>query len=104
MTFYEVIVNGEDFSAVCTGLDNLLAVTEYLDMQAKAGELGVGVSSVNIYDKVTVYGSQLSKVFALIRGDIEVVSSDGQIRKSEPSLIAKDVNPNKEFEIYLSDV
>lgn len=104
MTFYEVIVTGEDFSAICTGLENLLAVTDYLDTQAKIGELGKGVLSVGTYDKVTVYGSQLSKILALVRGDIEVLSTDGQYRKSEPSQIAEDIDPNVEFEIYLSEV
>jgi hypothetical protein len=104
MTFYEVIVTGEDFSAICTGLDNLLVVTDHLDMQAKAGELGEGVLSVSTYDKVKVCGSQLSKVLALVRGDIEVLSTDGQYRKSEPSQIAEAIDPNLEFEIYLSEV
>ncbi len=104
MTFYEVIINGEDFSAVCTGLDNLLAVTEYLDLQAKAGELGEGVLRINVYDKVIVFGSQLSKLLALVRGDIEVLSADGKYRKSDPRLVADDINPNIEFEVYLSEV
>ncbi len=104
MTFYEVIINGEEISAVSSGIENLLAVTRYLDAQAKAGSLGEGISRVNVYDTIIISGTQLFGILKVLSGDISFQLNGEGYRLSEPLQLIPNVKADDKFEVYLSEV
>jgi hypothetical protein len=104
MTFYEVIINGEEISALSSGMENLFAVTRYLDSQAKAGSLGEEISSVNIYDTVTISGTQLLAILKFLSGKISFQLNGEGYHVSEPLQLIPNVKQDGKYEVYLSDV
>ncbi|MEY4900234.1 MAG: hypothetical protein RI895_656 [Actinomycetota bacterium] len=104
MTFYEVFINGEEISAVSYGMENLFAVTDYLDSQAKAGCLGEEISSVYIYDTVTISGTQLSAILKFLSGKFSFQLNGEGHQVSEPLQLIPSVKPDGKYEVYLSDV
>ena len=104
MTFYEVIINGEEISALSSGMENLFAVTRYLDGQAKAGNFGEEISGVYIYDTVTISGTQLSSILKFLSGKISYQLNGEGYHVSEPLQLIPIVKPDGKYEVYLSDV